>query len=85
MNEGEKLARVLMHYRLITDTYSLQYKIVCPFHADQNPSMLVDLSDGRWFCFGCQKSGDAQSFVKLMEKQFHGLNDLQAYRRYQRI
>lgn len=85
MNDGEKLARVLMHYRIITDTYSLQYKIVCPFHADQNPSMLVDLSDGRWFCFGCQKSGDAQGFVRLMEKQYHGLNDLQAYRRYQKI
>lgn len=85
MNDGEKLARVLMHYRLITDTYSLQYKIVCPFHADQNPSMLVDLSDGRWFCFGCQKLGDAQGFVRLMEKQYHGLNDLQAYKRYQKI
>lgn len=85
MNDGEKLARVLMHYRLITDTYSLQYKIVCPFHADQNPSMLVDLSDGRWFCFGCQKSDDAQGFVRLMEKQYHGLNDLQAYKRYQKI
>ena len=85
MNDGEKLARVLMHYRLITDTYSLQYKIVCPFHADQNPSMLVDLSDGRWFCFGCQKSGDAQGFVRLMEKQYHVLNDLQAYKRYQKI
>lgn len=85
MNDGEKLARVLMHYRLITDTYSLQYKIVCPFHADQNPSMLVDLSDGRWFCFGCQKSGDAQGFVRLVEKQYHGLNDLQAYKRYQKI
>ena len=85
MNDGEKLARVLMHYRLITDTYSLQYKIVCPFHADQTPSMLVDLSDGRWFCFGCQKSGDAQRFVRLMEKQYHGLNDLQAYKRYQKI
>lgn len=85
MNDGEKLARVLMHYRLITDTYSLQYKIVCPFHADQNPSMLVDLSGGRWFCFGCQKSGDAQGFVRLVEKQYHGLNDLQAYKRYQKI
>ena len=85
MNDGEKLARVLMHYRLITDTYSLQYKIVCPFHVDQNPSMLVDLSDGRWYCFGCQKSGDAQGFARLMEKQYHGLNDLQAYKRYQKI
>ena len=85
MNDGEKLARVLMHYRMIPDAYSLQYKIVCPFHADQNPSMLVDLSDGRWFCFGCQKSGDAQGFVKLMEKQYHGLNDLQAYKVFQKI
>lgn len=85
MNEGEKLAKVLLHYRLINDTYSLQYKIVCPFHADQNPSLLVDLSDGRWFCFGCQKAGDAQSFVRHMEKQYHGLNDLQAYKYYNRI
>ena len=85
MNDGEKLARVLLHYRLISDTESLQYKIVCPFHADQNPSMLVDLSDGRWLCFGCQKAGDAATFVKLMEKQYHDLNDLQAYKKYNKI
>lgn len=26
---------------------------ICPFHRDENPSMIVH--DGRSFCFGCQK------------------------------
>lgn len=61
---GEDLAKVLYYYGLISDAQDATGKIVCPFHADVNPSMGIDLVDGRYFCFGCQKSGDAFSFVK---------------------
>ncbi len=82
---GEALAKVLWFYNLIPDTASLTQKIVCPFHEDVNPSMIVNFEDGSWFCFGCGRAGDAKKFVKLMESKYNGLNDLQAYKKYLQI
>ena len=82
---GTKLAKVLWYYNLIPSTSSLSQKIVCPFHEDVNPSMIVNLEDGSWFCFGCNLTGDAIKFVKLMEAKHNGLNDLQAYKKYLQI
>lgn len=83
--QGVRLTKVLWYYNLIPNTTSLSQKIVCPFHEDVNPSMIVNLEDGSWFCFGCNLAGDAIKFVKLMEAQHNGLNDLQAYRKYLQI
>ena len=82
---GSELAKVLWYYNLIPDTASLTQKIVCPFHEDVNPSMIVNFEDGSWFCFGCGLTGDAAKFVKLMEAKYNNLNDLQAYRKYLQI
>ena len=82
---GEALAKVLWYYNLIPNVASLNQKIVCPFHDDINPSMIVNLEDGSWFCFGCGLTGDAKKFVKIMEFKYNGLNDLQAYQKYLRI
>lgn len=83
--QGTKLAKVLWYYNLIPSVTSLSQKIVCPFHEDVNPSMIVNLEDGSWFCFGCNLTGDAIKFVKLMEAKHNGLNDLQAYKKYLQI
>lgn len=82
---GTSLAKVLWYYNLIPNTASLSQKIVCPFHKDVNPSMIVNFEDGSWFCFGCNMAGDAVKFVKLMEAQYNKLNDLQAYKKYLQI
>ena len=79
---GRNLAKVLWYYNLIPETNSSLQKILCPFHEDANPSLLVNLEDGSWFCFGCNKSGDAAKFVRYMEKD---LNDLQALKKYHEI
>lgn len=79
---GTDLAKVLWYYNLLPDTHAACQKILCPFHQDANPSLLVNLEDGTWFCFGCNRSGDAAKFVQYMEK---GLNDLQALKRYHEI
>lgn len=84
-SNGEALAKVLWYYNLIPGTASLTQKIVCPFHDDVNPSMIVNFEDGSWFCFGCGLAGDAKKFVKLMEQKYNKLNDLQAYQKYLRI
>ena len=72
--KGEELAKVLMYYGYIPDVSSNEYKIVCPFHNDMNPSMSVNLETGRFFCFGCGAYGNAFDFVQMVNK---GLNSLQ--------
>lgn len=79
---GKELAKVLYYYGLIYDTATIERKIPCPFHNDVNPSMLVDLHTGKFFCFGCQETGDAFYFVRRMHPK---LDDLQAGLRYFRI
>lgn len=83
MYGGEELAKVLIYYGLI-DTPTNNQKIICPFHGDVNPSMMIDLNEGKYFCFGCYTSGDALKFVIDIEKQ-NGLNDLQACIKFNKI
>ena len=39
----------------------------CPFHADANPSFVIDPGKPRWKCFGCGEHGDAASLVMRLE------------------
>lgn len=64
---GKELAKVLFYYGLIPSVDSSEQKIVCPFHDDLNPSMIVNLTKGTWFCFGCNRSGNAFDFVEGVE------------------
>lgn len=79
---GKELAKVLYYYGLIPDGAKVEQKIPCPFHNDVNPSMIVDLHVGNFFCFGCQAKGDAFQFVR---KMYPKKNDLQAGLEYFRI
>lgn len=79
---GEELAKVLTYYGYIPDVQSTEYKIVCPFHEDINPSMIVNLDTGTFFCFGCNCTGDAAKFVELSNPK---LNTLQAFLKYLKI
>lgn len=84
--EANNLAKVLRYYNLIYDVSAANQKIICPFHdGDVNPSLLVYMSKGSWFCFGCQRNGDASKFVELMERKYNGLNELQACIKYYKI
>ena len=37
---------------------------LCPFHTEKSPSFSVNAEEGLYYCFGCQKSGDAITFVR---------------------
>lgn len=82
---SSELAKVLWYYGLIPDVNEAVQKIVCPFHDDVNPSMMVNLQQGRYYCFGCNKSGDARKFVYDMEWKYHRLNDLESAVKYGKI
>ncbi len=36
--------------------------VVCPFHADTDPSMSLDLDTGLYYCHSCQEGGDCFKF-----------------------
>lgn len=82
---SNELAKVLWYYNLLPNISNAIQKIVCPFHDDINPSMIVDLKKGRWYCFGCGKGGDDKKFVYEMEHKYNNYNDLQSLRVYYKI
>ncbi len=43
------------------------YMAICPFHMDSNPSLSVDINEGLWYCFGCNKGGDIFNFIMEYE------------------
>jgi DNA primase len=53
------------------------FKGVCPFHADSDPSFNVNPSRHFFHCFGCSASGDVFSFVQRIE----GIEFMEAARR----
>jgi DNA primase len=44
-----------------------QWVGLCPFHQERSPSFSVNAELGVYYCFGCQASGDAISFVRAVE------------------
>lgn len=40
---------------------------LCPFHAENTPSFSVNITEGLYYCFGCQESGDCFTFVQKIE------------------
>ncbi len=40
---------------------------LCPFHGEKTPSFSVNSELGFYHCFGCQRSGDAITFVREIE------------------
>ena len=44
-----------------------RFQGLCPFHTEKSPSFSVSPEKGVFYCFGCQKSGDAITFVREVE------------------
>ena len=58
-----------------------QFTGLCPFHNEKTPSFRVTPQSQTWHCFGCDRGGDAFTFVELIEKtDFRGALQLLADR-----
>jgi len=44
------------------------YMGLCPFHADHQPSLSINIEKNLWQCFGCSKGGDVITFVQEFDK-----------------
>ena len=82
MNEkrNDELLKVLDYYRIEYDE-----KIICPFHSDVNPSLKIDLDENFWYCFGCQRFGNAYDFHKNMQEMKGVTNELEILKLYHKI
>lgn len=47
---------------LITVRAGKEYKCLCPFHEEKNPSLHVYVDTGRYHCYGCGSDGDIFKF-----------------------
>ncbi|WWO97546.1 MAG: DNA primase [Candidatus Dasytiphilus stammeri] len=60
----------LIDSRLNLKKYGKYYRACCPFHNDHTPSFIVNKERQFFYCFGCEKHGNAIDFIM----NFDGLN-----------
>ncbi len=41
-------------------------RLLCPFHDERTPSLVAWRASGRFYCFGCQRTGDVVVFVSAV-------------------
>ena len=46
-----------------------RHKGLCPFHSEKTPSFTVSADRQNYYCFGCERHGDAITFLR----EYHGL------------
>lgn len=79
---SNELIKVVDHYNIIVDKNN---KCICPFHGDINPSLKFNFKENFWWCFGCQKGGDAFELHKLLQNNKGNSNELDILGKYKKI
>ncbi len=62
------------------------YKCICPFHADKNASMQINIPKAFFFCYGCNASGSTLELYKyFQQKNGRKINELQCLKEIKEI
>lgn len=67
IKERLDIADVLSEYVKLIPAGPSRYKVLCPFHHEKTPSLMVSKDRQTWHCFGCGKGGDMFTFVQEIE------------------
>jgi len=67
IKERLDIADVLSEYVKLIPSGPSRFKVLCPFHHEKTPSLMVSKDRQTWHCFGCGKGGDIFSFVQEIE------------------
>lgn len=61
------IVAVISHYIQLKKV-GKNYRALCPFHSEKDPSFYVSPDKGIFYCFGCKKGGNAINFLMEYEK-----------------
>ncbi len=66
IRESVSIIDIISRYVNLNKT-GKNYKGICPFHEDNDPSLSVDPEKNLWYCFGCGAGGDVFEFLTKIE------------------
>lgn len=59
--------KILDHYRLDYKVRGSEMWMCCPFHAEEDPSFVINKDNKFFTCWGCHEHGNIFSFVKKLD------------------
>lgn len=77
--QKQEFIAVLRHFDMFEPLSS--YKVVCPFHGDKNPSLLIDLDNAKYYCFGCGIHGSSYDLVHQFYPSYNSFETVRCIRR----
>lgn len=63
VRDANRIDDVIGEYVALKSAGSGNYKGLCPFHDEKNPSFTVSPARGTYHCFGCGEGGDVFKFI----------------------
>jgi DNA primase catalytic core len=67
LKQKTDLLKLFEHYGHKPSKHGASYKILCPFHNEETPSLSINVKRSLWQCFGCGAAGDALSLIQKIE------------------
>ena len=68
LKTNTNLVQLFKEYGMEPKKQGKNYKVICPFHEDEEPSLSINVEKNLWQCFGCGTGGDAIKLVQDIEK-----------------
>lgn len=68
VRQAVSMEMLIIHFGLLVSRKGAEARLKCPFHGGKSDnSMLINLAENRFYCFGCKTRGDVLEFVANYE------------------